>query len=199
VSRRRDGLERKGALLDAALACFAKHGVLGVGIEAIRIEAGASPSSVYNLFSDRNDIIVALLGRTFERLFAHIGARVARARTAKGLVIGMVDAHIEWVLTHPDEGRFLYQATALEMDPKASETLQRHKAALLAPVVTRFEAFIREGALPRWSPLVFDVVLLGASHEALRRHLAGAPIDAAWMRRELPRLAYKLVASDAGS
>lgn len=195
MSRRRDGLERRDAILDAALRCFTARGLLATGIEEIRKEAGASPSSVYNLFADRNDIVLGLLTRTFERLFAHLVSRSARPRTAKGLVTAIVDAHLEWVLDHRDEGRFLYQATALEMTPGASEALQRKKAELLAPVVARLGPFVEAGELPRWPTLVFDVVLLGPSHEACRRLLAGAPLEPEWMRRELPRLAWATVAS----
>lgn len=188
-------MERRDALLDAALRCFTARGLLSTGIEEIRREAGASPSSVYNLFIDRNDIVLALLTRTFERLFSHIAERASRTRSAKGLITAIVDAHLEWVLAHRDEGRFLYQATALEMAPGASETLQRRKAELLAPVEARLGPFVEAGDLPRWPTLVFDVVLLGPSHEACRRLLAGAPLDPAWMRRELPRLAWATVTS----
>ncbi|HVG59095.1 MAG TPA: TetR family transcriptional regulator, partial [Hyalangium sp.] len=38
---RRDGMKRRDALLDAALRCFVKRGVLGTGIEEIRRAAGA--------------------------------------------------------------------------------------------------------------------------------------------------------------
>jgi|GEM_PF-1856125 len=190
MARRRDGLERREALLDAALRCFSRGGVLGVGIEAIRKEAGASPSSVYNLFADRADLTRALLLRTFERLFAHLTERVLAQTTAEGVVTTLVSAHLEWILSHEDEGRFMYQATALELAPDDSDAIQARKAELLAGIVAHIGPHVAAGALPPWSPLVFDLVLLGPSHEACRRYLAGAPIDVAWMRRELPRLAW---------
>jgi AcrR family transcriptional regulator len=188
---RRDGMKRRDALLDAALRCFVKRGVLGTGIEEIRRAAGASPSSVYHLFDGLPDITLALLTRTFERLFAHLAARVTPASTAEEAVTALVDGHLEWILGHPDEGRFMYQATALEFEARAAEALQARKAELLAPVVRHFGRFITEGKLPPWPPLLLDVVLLGPSHEACRRFLAGAPIDPEWMRATLPRLAWQ--------
>jgi AcrR family transcriptional regulator len=196
MPRRRDGLERRDALLDAALRCFSRSGVLAVGIEEIRREAAASPSSVYNLFSSLNDLTLALLTRTFERLFSHLVARVDQTRSARNLVETLVDAHLEWILGHPDQGRFMYQGTALEFTASASETLQRRKADLLAPIVAHMAPFVRAGLLPSWSVLQFDVVVLGASHEACRRFLAGAPLDPDWMRKELPRLAWWSVAAE---
>jgi len=200
MARRRDGQARRDALLDGALRCFARSGILGVGIEEIRREAGASPSSVYHLFRDRTDLTLALLTRTFERLLSHIAARtvrvdVVRASGARALVETLVGAHLEWILGHPDEARFLYQGTALEHSARATEDLQRRKAELLAPVVAHMAPLVRAGSLPPWSVLQFDVVVLGASHEACRRFLAGAPLDPAWMRRELPLLAWRTVSA----
>lgn len=191
---RRDGLKRRDALLDAALRCFVERGVLGTGIEEIRRAAGASPSSVYHLFDDGlPGITLALLTRTFERLFAHLAARVTQTSSAEAAVLALVDGHLEWILRHRDEGRFMYQAMALELGADATDTLQARKAELLTPVVLHLHRFITEGALPPWPPLMFDVVLLGPSHEACRRFLAGAPLDPEWMRATLPGLAWQSV------
>lgn len=193
---RRDGEKRREALLDAALRCFVEHGVLGTGIEQIRRAAGASPSSVYHLFGGIQDLTLALLTRTFERLFTHLAERVTATRTAEAAVVALVDGHLEWILGHPDEGRFMYQATAIEFAADATDALQARKAQMLTPVVQHLGSFIAARKLPPWPPLVFDVVLLGPSHEACRRFLAGAPLDPAWMRSTLPGLAWQSVQSE---
>jgi AcrR family transcriptional regulator len=199
MSRRRDGLERRDALLDAALRCFSGSGILAVGIEEIRREANANPSSVYNLFSNIGDLTLALLVRTFERLFSHLAERVVETKSAKAIVTTLVEAHIEWILGHPDQGRFMYQATALELVSNAREDLLRRKTELLAPIAEHLKPFVQTGQLPDWSVLQFDVVLLGSSHEACRRFLAGAPLDASWMRSTLPRLAWRSIAAELSS
>jgi AcrR family transcriptional regulator len=193
MARRRDGLLRRDALLDAALACFSRANVLEVGIEQVRREAGASPSSVYNLFASMHEITLALLERTFQRLFAHLVAKTAEARGAKAVVTTLVAAHLEWVFAHRGEARFMYQATAIEQSPGTSDALARKKAEMLAPLSARVAPLIEAGALPPWSTLQFDVVVLGPSHEACRRFLAGAPLDSAWMKIELPLLAWRTV------
>jgi hypothetical protein len=133
------------------------------------------------------------LTRTFERLFAHLAERVTPTATAEKAVVALVDGHLEWILAHPDEGRFMYQATALEFSAGATEALQARKAELLTPIVVHLSRFITEGSLPPWPPLMLDVVLLGPSHEACRRFLAGAPLDPEWMRATLPQLAWQSV------
>lgn len=191
IPRRRDGLERREALLDAALRCFAERGVLGTGIEDIRREAGASPSSVYHLFDGLEGLTFELLTRTFSQLFAHLALRVTRTRSAEGAVHALVDGHLEWVLVHRVEAAFFYEAMALAHEPAALAKLQRHKADALAPVVEHLARFIEQGSLPAWPVLTFEIVLLGASHEACRRLLAGVELDPVWMRKELPRLAWR--------
>ena len=193
--RRSDGQRRREALLDAARRCFARKGVRGVGIEDVRKEAGASPSSVYNLFADIDEIVLALLVRTFDALFAHIAARVCRTRTAEGAVRAIVDAHVQWVAEHPAEGRFMYQAMSLDgagLRDDARARLVAAKAAGLRPIVAHLEPFVACGELPAWPPSLLDVVVLGAAHEALRRWLAGATdLEPAKLRKLLPTLAWK--------
>src|SRR5574338_366780 len=132
---RKDGAERRSALLDAALKTFARRGVFRTGIEEIRRAAGASPSSVYHQFNDLEDLTLALLERTFERLFLHLAAEVTAARTAEAAVKALVRGHLEWVMAHRDEGRFMYEATSLEFDHKRTRKLQQRKAAFMAPIV----------------------------------------------------------------
>jgi AcrR family transcriptional regulator len=195
--RRKDGAQRREEVLDAALRCFARGGLVHVGIEEIRREAGASPSSVYNLFANIEEIMVALLIRIFEALFAHIAARVGRTRTAQGAVRALVEAHIDWIVQHPEEGRFMYQATMLDgnnLRTAARERLMAAKAVGLAPTVAHFARFIERGELPAYSPQQLDVLLLGVAHEALRRWLAGSnDFDPKRLRKLLPTLAWKTI------
>lgn len=192
--RRLDGERRRDEILDAALHCFSARGVLGVGIEDIRRRAGASPSSVYNLFADLDGIMLALLIRVFDRLLAAIAARVSRTRTAGGAVRALVDAHLEWIADHPAEGRFMYQAMTLEgasLPARARQQLAAAKAVGLQPIVAHLARFVARGELPAWPAPLLDVVLLGPAHEALRRWLAGgSEFDPTQLRRLLPALAW---------
>ncbi len=193
MAHRRDGQDRREALLDAALACFAKRGVVHTGIEEIRKAAGASPSSVYHLFGGLPDLTMALLERTFRRLFEHLSARVLPQRSAEKAIKALVVGHVDWVVAQRDEARFMYEATALEMDPAAGAALQKKKAEMIAPMAARFLAFMKRGELYRMSPLELDVIVLGSTHEACRRWLAGAPIEPRFLRRVLPILAWQAV------
>jgi AcrR family transcriptional regulator len=193
MASRKNGLERKDALLDAALDCFVSRGVHATGIEAVRKAAGASPSSVYHLFGGVNDLVVALLERTSERWVAHLTKRVIATKTGAEAIAALVDGHLEWVLAHRKEARFLYQAMALELAGSERQRLVAFKKKLKEPLFEYLSGFAKRGELPAWSTATLELVVLGPAHEACRRLLAGGDVDVAWMRRALPHLAWKAV------
>ncbi|WP_437812924.1 TetR/AcrR family transcriptional regulator [Sorangium sp. So ce1078] len=186
---RQSGVARREALLDAALRCFAQRGLLRTGIEDVRKEAGASPSSVYHLFEDFPALVAALLARTFERALGYVTARVLAARTARTAVRTLVEAHLTWVFEHEAEARFMYQALALELDGHHRAALRDEKARLKAEVTAHLsELGVFAGA--RSSEVMVDVVLLGPAHQACRLYLsAPGAVDPAWMKATLPDLA----------
>jgi AcrR family transcriptional regulator len=169
---------RRDALLDAALRCFEKRGLLRTGIENVRKEAGASPSSVYQLFEHFPALVTVLRERTFERLVEYVTARVLAARTERSAVWTLVEA---WVFDREAEARFMYQALALELDGHHRAALRDTKAELMAHRL-EFGAF----SAARSSEIV-DVVLLGPAHQACRPYLsAPGAADPTWMKATLP-------------
>jgi hypothetical protein len=105
-------------------------------------------------------------------------------------VIVLVEAHLDWVFAHPHEARFMYQATAMELSPSASGALQARKAELLAPVVAHFARFIDEGSLRAGRRSRSTWCCSGRAMRPAGRLLAGAPLEEAWMKSTLPRLAW---------
>lgn len=171
--------------------------MLAVGIEDIRREAGASPSSVYHLFEDKEAIMLALLVEVFDALFEHCARRVCATEAAEQAVKTLVDSHIEWISTHAAEGRFMYQATSLDgagLGASARRTLVESKARGLAPIVDHLAPMMARRELPPWPVALFDVVVLGPAHEALRRWLSGASeLDPTMLRELLPTVAWQSV------
>ena len=198
-ARRRDGIRRRDELLDAALSCFSERGLLNTRIEDIRRAAGASPSSVYNLFDGLPSLTVALLARTFERLFAHLASRVLAEDRLDDAGRALVDGHLQWVLGHEDEARFMYGAMALELARAQQEELAELKAKLAVPVMEHLASLAVEGALPAWPASTLEFIVLGPAHEACRRYLAGTPVDLAGLRGLLPDVAWESVTAFAAA
>jgi len=197
AARRRDGLRRRDELLDAALGCFARRGLLGTRIEDIRRAAGASPSSVYNLFDGLPSLTAALLARTFERLFAHVASRVLAEDRLDAAVRALVDGHLQWVLGHEDEAAFMYGAMALELAKAEREELAELKTRLAVPLMEHLASLAAENAWPPWPASTLEFIVVGPAHEACRRYLAGAPVDLAGLRQLLPNVAWESVSTFA--
>ena len=172
---------------------------LGTRIEDIRRAAGASPSSIYNLFDGLPSLTVALLARTFERLFAHVASRALAQDRPDGAVRALVDGHLEWVLGHQDQARFMYGAMALELAQAQREELAELKASLAVPVMQHLASLVGDGALPAWPASTLEFIILGPAHEACRRYLAGAPVDLAGLRELLPDVAWQSVSAFAAA
>lgn len=194
---RKDGIRRRDELLDAALRCFEERGLLATGIEDIRKAAGASPSSVYNLFGGLQDLTAALLIRTFERVCARLAADVTATRTARDAVRALVESHLDWVEGHRVEARFMYQAMALELAADHAAELAAAKARLQAPILAHLATIAETGDLPAWSPQQLETMLLGPSHEVCRRFLAAGEGDLDWARAVLPELAWRSIQAAA--
>jgi AcrR family transcriptional regulator len=188
---RQNGVARREALMDAALRCFEERGLMRTGIEDVRKEAGASPSSVYHHFADFPALVAALLQRTFERLQGFITSRVLATRTARTAVRTLVEAHLTWVFENEAEARFMYQAIALELDGGHRGALRAVKTQLRAEVVAHLSELGVFGESPE---LELNVVLLGPVHQACRLYLSSpGSVDPKWMRTTLPELAWRWV------
>jgi AcrR family transcriptional regulator len=198
-ARRRDGIRRRDELLDAALTCFSERGLLSTRMEDVRRAAGASPSSVYNLFDGLPSLTAALLARTFERLFAHVASRVLAADRPDAAVRALVDGHLEWVIGHEEEARFMYGAMALELANAEREELAELKAKLAVPVMEHLASLAVEDALPAWPASTLEFIVLGPAHEACRRYLAGTLVDLAGLRGLLPDVAWGSVSAFAAA
>ncbi|TKK81009.1 TetR/AcrR family transcriptional regulator [Herbidospora galbida] len=72
------GVERRRAMVDAAIELFARQGVRGTGVAAIAERAGATPSALIHHFGSKDGLVRAVLEeadrRALERLSVPSGA-----------------------------------------------------------------------------------------------------------------------------
>lgn len=80
-------LEKKAAILDAAKRLFPLHGYEGVSMEAIAAEAGVSKLTVYNHFSDKENLFTEAVRCRCEELLPHavFEAEAGPGQIAEGL------------------------------------------------------------------------------------------------------------------
>jgi len=187
---RRDGDQRRDAILDAALACFVERGMLATGIEDIRKAAHASPSSIYHQFTGIADIVLALVERIAASHYTALADAAAGATSLEHAVRESVAALLAWTFAHPDEARFMYQAFAMELAGAERRKLEAVKHAQRNGFEQAVQAWLEDGPLAAWSSLELSTLMLGATHQACRIYLTGQHLDPAWMVETLPTLAW---------
>jgi AcrR family transcriptional regulator len=98
--RTRRKSDRRLQLLSAAERLFAERGFLAVRLEDIGAAAGVSGPAIYRHFPNKESLLVELLVGISTRLLA--GARDVRSRDADAALNGLIDFHLDFVLSEPD-------------------------------------------------------------------------------------------------
>jgi AcrR family transcriptional regulator len=68
-----------GAILDAALLEFERHGVRRVALDDVARRAGVSRTTIYRRFANRDELVAAVIERENADLFADIAAELKHA------------------------------------------------------------------------------------------------------------------------
>jgi AcrR family transcriptional regulator len=103
--REREEVRRK--ILDAARDLFMTEGYEKVTMRRIAEAIEYSPTTIYNHFEDKDDLVQALCHEDFSRLFEHLQARPAPADPLEAIrQLGL--AYARFGLTHPNQYRFMF-------------------------------------------------------------------------------------------
>jgi TetR/AcrR family transcriptional regulator len=136
VQRRRT--RTRAALLDVAERAFMRDGFHAVSIEMLAEEADVSVGSIYNLFSSKLGLYLAVAERATE-LFADVLQRAyASSDSPLEQVMACGDAYLRFHIEHPGAFRLIaFEAANAQMSP-ADEELRRALAARTVEVLDGF-------------------------------------------------------------
>jgi AcrR family transcriptional regulator len=184
-------LDRRAAILDAALAEFNAHGVAGASIEDVRRRSGASVGSIYHHFGGKDGIAGALYLeglREYQEMFV---AALARAESTRDGVEGAVHHHIRWVTGQPELARFLLLVGDATVVGSTESALRQLNRGFFGEVRRWTRPRVEAGELRELSLELMTALWLGPTQELARVWLAGrmrtslleaapALADAAW-------------------
>jgi AcrR family transcriptional regulator len=77
--KQKRSLQRRRAIMDAAIKVFGDKGVHGTTLTNISDVAGVPLSSVYDYFENKAQLLTALPRATFEAFYAHVDTLIARS------------------------------------------------------------------------------------------------------------------------
>lgn len=100
--RSRAKADRRRELLRAAARLVAERGFAGVRLEDLGAAVGISGPAVYRHFPNKDALLVELLTDISRRLFEGGTAVVAESGTAPEALAGLIEFHLDFVLSEPD-------------------------------------------------------------------------------------------------
>lgn len=158
-------------VLAAALACFARAGVVATTLEDIRKESGASIGAIYHHFADKQQLAAAVyvdgMARYQEAFLAELRAHPG----AEAGVRAIVAFHLRWCASDRDLARYLLtqRAEAGAVDPALAE----RNRAFFGEVARWWRPHAEYGVLRDLDLDLVHALWLGPSQEYCRHWLAG--------------------------
>jgi AcrR family transcriptional regulator len=122
-------LRRRRQVLDAAEACFRRHGFHAASMAGVAAEAGMSVGHIYRYFENKEAIIAAIVERDLQAtadLFARIG------EAPEGVVAAMVDGLeecVDEVADQPGAALFLEVMAEAARNPKIGRMVASQQGA----------------------------------------------------------------------
>jgi AcrR family transcriptional regulator len=165
-------VDRKSAILSAALAVFSEKGIEATSIEDIRQRSQASVGSIYHHFGNKEGIAAALFAQGLDSYWQQIKVNVAEAGNAEFAIHAIVSAHLNWIVEQPDMARFLFarrQAVSAEHD----DAIRQRTASHFKEVFEKLKPWFKQGVLRRLPIELYGPLLLGPSQELARNWLGG--------------------------
>lgn len=97
-----DSPDLRERLLDAALACFSRHGIAATSLRAIAVEAGVNPALLHYYFGDKAQLQQAVIAERLMPVFDQLRASLlGHDDDVAGLVAGFVAGIGRIVVEHP--------------------------------------------------------------------------------------------------
>jgi AcrR family transcriptional regulator len=127
--------KRRAALLDAALAVFARHGYRGASIDEIAHEAGVSKALIYEHFPSKKDLHVSVLQEQVQEIFGRLARSAMTSEPGHVRLRAGVDAFLEFVEERRGAFFVLYRDA---IEPEVAELfagLQRQATAAIAALI----------------------------------------------------------------
>jgi AcrR family transcriptional regulator len=166
VPTRTDSSKRQ-ALLDGALACFLEHGVVETTMEHVLQRSGASVGSLYHHFGGKEGLADALYTECLGAYHRRANERLDAAADTEAGVRAVVEHHLDWIVSHTDQAKFLLAYRDHEIRPASDELRSLNRV-----FYGRLEHWIGERAVGPLPPLPAVIAQwTGPSHSFARHWL----------------------------
>ncbi len=180
VRERKSAEERREQILEAALAEFASHGLVGGSTEAIATAVGISQPYVFRLFGTKKELFIATIERCMRGTLDMFRTASAGLKGEEALH-AIAEAYTERLATDPTYLHSQMQAYAASHDPQIRDVVRKGYGELVEYVERssgqppdRVSHFFAKGMLLN---VVASMDLLGADEGWAQRLIEGCRKD----------------------
>ncbi|MGB7433944.1 MAG: TetR/AcrR family transcriptional regulator [Candidatus Acidiferrum sp.] len=156
---------------------FAERGFEGTSIRDISRATGVSLSGLYYYFESKQKLLYLIQHNTFSFVLARLQSRLGQVRGPEGRLRTLVQNHIEYFLSHPNEMKVLaHEDDAL--DPPYREEVATIKRDYYNLAREIFEGLDTEGLAEGLNPRVAVLTLFGMMNWIYKWHKPKVDPDA---------------------
>lgn len=158
-----EGVDLRESLLDATVACFARHGIAGSSLRQIATEAGVTPALLHYYFGGKDALLEAVIEERLMPVTQGLrGPLLQAGDDPRALVRGFVRTVLTTALTHPWLPQLWVREVLHEGGGLRRLMLERIGPLLPRALAGRFAQMQAQGRLnPRLDPRLLVVSLIG--------------------------------------
>ena len=136
---------QQGRILAAAQTLFAERGIDRVTMADLIGTSGLQPSTMYQYFSSKDEIVWAILTEVFTQTTARLQERVTAASSGYGRISALLESMADELRDQPDQVRFMAQFDAMYARHWPVERLLALEAQVANQGLETFDQLVRDG------------------------------------------------------
>ena len=137
--------ESRAAILRAAVAEFAEHGIAGARTDAIAQAARVNKALLYYYFQDKDALYEAVLDHVFSGLRERVMPVLESNLGPRQKMLEYLGTYFDYIAANPRFPRVV-QAEWMRVGPKGNPQMRRIAREYFAPIYRRVAEILREGA-----------------------------------------------------
>ncbi len=189
--QRANGVESRRRILDAAVEIAGERGYEGTSIAAVSAQCGLPPSSIYWHFKDKDDLIAAVIERSFETWLAAVELPGEETGDPRERVLALAANVAKSLVDAPD---FLRLGLMLALERRPTETRGRTVFLQVREIAGARIAQVIEELFPALDAAAVHTLttyaVAGADGLFVQREIGGNSVDLAAMFELHARLLF---------
>jgi TetR/AcrR family transcriptional regulator len=167
--------ESRAAILKAAIAEFAEHGIAGARTDAIAHAARVNKALLYYYFKDKDALYAAVLDEVFSGLRARVMPVLESALPPRRKMLEYVGAYFDYIAANPQFPRVV-QAEWMRSGAEGSPHMRRIAKEYFRPIFGKLEELLREGTEAREFRAVDPMDFLPSLVAVIVFYFSAAPV-----------------------